>query len=94
MTLKESLIAIAEAWCAAHGRQLSGLGSMVVRDSKFFARIAAGAGLNVATFERFVGFFRDSTSWPAELIPDDVAAILKALPPHEAEAEQIELALP
>lgn len=93
MTLRESLIALATAWCAAHGRQLSSLGTLVVKDAKFFGRVADGGGLTVATFERFIGHFREPGNWPGATIPDDVARILEGLPPHESE-QQLEMAIP
>ncbi|WP_347269871.1 hypothetical protein [Rhizorhabdus histidinilytica] len=92
MTLKESLIALANVWCTAHGRQLSSLGTLVVKDSKFFARLADRGGLTVATFERFIGHFRDAANWPGQTIPDEASAILNALPPHEP-VEQFEMAI-
>lgn len=93
MTLKESLIALANSWCVAHGRQLSSLGTLVVKDSKFFARLAGAGGLTVATFERFMAFFRDEESWPLGVLPADTAEILASLPPHEPASEQMEMAL-
>ncbi|MCZ4340599.1 hypothetical protein O4H52_03200 [Sphingomonadaceae bacterium G21617-S1] len=93
MTLKESLIALANTWCAVHGRQLSSLGSLVVKDAKFFARVTDGGGLNVATFERFIGHFREPGNWPGAVVPDDAAAVLQALPPHIPE-QQFEMAMP
>ncbi|ARR54575.1 hypothetical protein HY78_14615 [Rhizorhabdus wittichii DC-6] len=93
LTLKESLIALADAWCAATGRQLSGLSTLVLKDSKFFGRISGNAGLTVATVERFLAFFREPTNWPDASIPDDVAATLARLPAHEPQT-QLEMALP
>lgn len=93
MTLKESLIALADAWCAVTGRQLSGLSTLVLKDSKFFGRIAGNAGLTVSTVERFLAFFRDPASWPDGTIPEDVSAILARLPAHEPQT-QLEMALP
>jgi hypothetical protein len=91
LTLKESLIALANAWCAAHGRQLSSLGTLVVKDAKFFDRLLSGGGLTVATFERFIGFFREPASWPSDAVPDDAAAILAILPPHETAEPELAL---
>lgn len=82
MTLLERLQRLGRLWADSQGRELSTLGTLVAKDGKFFARLEAGKSCTVATFERFLAFFREAGNWPEEEIPhaaaellDDVAAI-------------------
>ena len=73
--LKSRLITAAEAWAAANGdAPLSRLAKAVANDAKFFDRIAAGGGVNLATLENFGAYFLDAANWPEGEVPEDVRA--------------------
>lgn len=57
MALRDELIAAAERHCQAHGITKAALGEAVMKDNKFFARIEAGGGFTIRTFERFMAYF-------------------------------------
>lgn len=76
MTLLERLLHLSEVWAASQNRSESTLGSRVAKDGKFFDRVRAGSGCNVATAERFFTFFRQPGNWPDETIPDRVSDLL------------------
>jgi hypothetical protein len=56
-TLKEKLIADAEAHCARTGMSKARLATIVSKDGKFFTRIEAGGGCTIDMYERFQTFF-------------------------------------
>jgi hypothetical protein len=62
MDAKPTLIATADAWCAATGMSKARLATLVVNDGKFFARLDAGGSCTLRTFERAMRWF--STHWP------------------------------
>jgi hypothetical protein len=79
LDLKSRLLACAERWAAAHGRDgepapLSRLGKAVAGDANFFERIAGGGGVNVSTLEKFARFLADPANWPGGVVPDDARA--------------------
>ncbi|HWT12268.1 MAG TPA: hypothetical protein VN231_05915 [Allosphingosinicella sp.] len=76
MTLIDRLRALGLLWAAAHGRELSTLGTLVAKDGKFFACLADGKTCTVTIFERFLAFFREPGNWPEESIPADAAMLL------------------
>lgn len=78
VTLTEYLLSLARIWTEESGRGLGALGAQVANDGKFFDRLQAGTKISVATFERFLCFFRDEGNWPAA-IPQTGTDILSAL---------------
>ena len=76
MTLMDCLVRLGTIWAKAHDKELSTLGTIVAKDGKFFGRIEAGKGCNIATWEKFIGFFREAGNWPECMIPADAAEVL------------------
>lgn len=76
MTLIERLQKLAALWAAAQQRSLSRLATIVVNDGKLFDRLQGGASCTVATYERFLRFFREAGNWPEDTIPADAADLL------------------
>lgn len=76
MTLLERLLHLSEVWAVSQNRSESTLGSRVAKDGKFFDRVRAGSGCNVATAERFFTFFRQPGNWPNDTIPATVGNLL------------------
>lgn len=81
MTLIERLQKLTETWCAATGKSAATLSSKVVNDGKFFARIDSSRTCSVASWERFLAYFREPANWPDVFIPADAAALLAELDP-------------
>lgn len=66
----DQLLGLAEIWCRAADRSRARLSTVVINDGKFFDKIELrGAGCTVATFEKFLSFFRDGANWPEGRIP-------------------------
>lgn len=84
MQLIDRLVSLAELWIASRGLSLSRLGFLVVRDGSFFERLAGGRSCTIATFEKFLAYFRDPAHWPDAVIPADALSLLDDLPPHAA----------
>jgi hypothetical protein len=76
MTLIERLLELTTIWSAASGKSPATLSTRVVNDGKFFARIEQSRTCSVASWEQFLGFFRDSANWPNDTIPPDAAELL------------------
>lgn len=77
LTLLERLKALAAEWERQSGRSKARLATIVVNDGGFFVRIdQPKASCTVATFERFVGFFRDPANWPSGPVPELVNQLL------------------
>jgi hypothetical protein len=79
MQLTTYLQLLADQWTFANDRTLVALGTVVVNDGKFFARIAAGTEPRTGTFEKFLGFFRDGANWPDGRIPQAAVDLLDGL---------------
>ncbi len=79
MQLTTYLQLLADQWTAATDRTLVALGTVVVNDGKFFARIVAGTEPRTGTFEKFLGFFRDGGNWPDGRIPQTAVDLLDGL---------------
>jgi hypothetical protein len=79
VTLLERLLHLSEVWAVSQNRSESTLGSRVAKDGKFFDRVRAGSGCNVATAERFFTFFRQPGNWPDNAIPDRVGDLLDGI---------------
>jgi hypothetical protein len=62
MSLKSSLLNIAERHCLATGMSKARLATLIANDGKFFDRIEAGGGFTARTYERALQWF--STNWP------------------------------
>lgn len=94
MRLVTYLELLADNWTSVTGRTLSALGGQVVKDGKFFARIAGGTVPSVATFEKFLTFFRDSGNWPDGVIPPSASDLLGGLDAIASKARSIATAAP
>jgi len=76
--LKSTLLECAREWSRRHGDDtgpapLSRLGKRVAGDANFFERIATpGAGMNIATLEKFVAHLLDPASWQDREVPQGV----------------------
>ena len=57
MTLRDQLLAAAEAHCRAHRISKARLATIVANDGKFFARLARGGDFTARTYERFMAYF-------------------------------------
>jgi len=79
-----TLQSLAVLWTAERTLSVSRLGTLVINDGRFFERVAGGASCTIATFERFMRFFRDPTNWTDRGIPMPARVLLDALPPHDA----------
>lgn len=79
MQLTEYLQRLSEIWATAHGRTLGALATQVANDGKFFTRLDAGMQPRVATFEKFLAFFRSGENWPDNRIPLSAAELLDRL---------------
>lgn len=79
MTLTDYLDRLAEIWCSTSGRTRVALGTLVAKDGKFFGRLEGGMQPRLPTFEKFLGFFRDGSNWPDNVIPLAAADLLDRL---------------
>ena len=62
MTLREKLLADAEAFCTTKNYSLGRLSILVVNDGKFFGGLKSGGDCTTRTFERFQTYFRENTN--------------------------------
>ncbi len=77
MRMIDQLVHLATIWADANSRSRSRLATLVVNDGKFFDKIEMqGAGCTVATFEKFLLFFRDGANWPDGRIPEAACDLL------------------
>lgn len=73
----DQLVHLATIWADANSRSRSRLATLVVNDGKFFDKVEMqGAGCTVATFEKFLLFFRDGANWPEGRIPEAACDLL------------------
>lgn len=86
MRLVDHLLSLADIWARASDRSTARLATVVAKDGGLFPRIADGGSITLATFEKFLTYFRDAANWPDHVIPPDAAALLAALPNGAAEA--------
>jgi hypothetical protein len=77
MTLIDRLLELSSIWSAAQGhRSTSRLATIVAKDGKMLSRLSVGGTCTVATYERFLQFFRDPTNWPDQAVPSEALALL------------------
>lgn len=76
MTLIDRLLRLSALWAAASDRSTARLATIVANDGKILDRLEGGATCTVATYERFLGFFRESTNWPGDQIPAEAQELL------------------
>lgn len=86
MRLEDHLLALVAIWERATDRSRSRLATIVVSQGAFFTRIEKGGSFTVASFEKFLTYFRDPANWPGDTIPGDAADLLAALPGAGCEA--------
>ena len=79
MRLIDHLTGVARIWATNRNRSTARLATIVINDGKFFVKVARGGGCTVATFEKFLMFFRDGKNWPDNVIPLDAAELLERL---------------
>jgi hypothetical protein len=73
----QQLLSLSKIWCQARSLSAARLGTLVAGNSKFFDQVARpGGSCTVATFEKFLAFFRDPANWPEDVIPKDAAELL------------------
>lgn len=75
--MTDQLHAIATIWAVASARSLQTLGTKVNSDGQFFDKISSNRTCTVATFEKFLTFFRDAANWPDNVIPQGAAELLE-----------------
>ncbi|HEX3065177.1 MAG TPA: hypothetical protein VHQ39_06830 [Dongiaceae bacterium] len=63
--LTTHLLRSAEAYCRRTGLSKARLATIVINDGKFFDRVAAGGGLTVKTYEKFMAHFEADAEKPA-----------------------------
>lgn len=77
MQFIDQLVRLAEVWSATDGRSLARLSTIVADNGRFFGQLnRPGSTCTVATFEKFLSFFRDPANWPGGDIPGDAADLL------------------
>lgn len=64
MSLRESLINTADAYCAVTGVAVSRVGCEIARDGKFIMRLKEGGDCTTRTYENAMTWF--SRSWPSK----------------------------
>jgi hypothetical protein len=74
--MNDSLVELAQLWCAARELSEARLGIIVTNDSRLIGRLRAGGSCSLATFEKFLSFFRSGENWPDGCIPDEAGDIL------------------
>lgn len=62
MSLKQQLLAVTDAYCAATGRSASRVSTLVFNDGKRIAAIRDGGDLATGRFEHALSWF--SNNWP------------------------------
>jgi hypothetical protein len=73
----QQLVTLSNIWCEARALSAARLGTIVAGNSKFFDQIAGPSGnCTVATFQKFLSFFRDPASWPDACIPPRAVELL------------------
>lgn len=72
LDLKSRLITCSQAWANAHDAPLTRIAKRVTGDAKFFDRLAAGAGFNIGTLEKFATELVDPANWPDGEVPEQV----------------------
>lgn len=63
--LRQHLIDVASKFEAATGISVASIGKRSMNDNTLFARLAAGQGFTVKTYDRVIQWFSDN--WPADL---------------------------
>lgn len=72
MTLKEQLLTVARAYCAASGRSLARVSTLIFNGGSKFRQLEEGADLSTGNFEAAMVWF--STNWPSDAEwPADIA---------------------
>lgn len=70
-TLRFNLIDLATVFEQATEVSRATIGKRALNDNTFYARIEAGAGFNIKTFDRLIQWFSDNwpegKSWPADI---------------------------
>jgi hypothetical protein len=70
-TLRQHLIALAEKFEACTGTAAATIGRRALNDNKVFARLEAGDGFTIRTFDRLTVWFSenwpDGAEWPEAL---------------------------
>lgn len=79
--LRQQLIAAAQAFEAASGMTMPTIGRRALNDNTLLARLAAGQGFTVKTYDRLMSWLSqnwpDGTEWPESVprpAPNSVAA--------------------
>lgn len=74
LSLTDRLRACADIWCAATGRTLGALSTIVTNQGSFFERLGGERpSATTATLEKFARYLGDKASWPDSTVPADVA---------------------
>lgn len=60
ISLRDKLIADAEAYCERRGISLARLATIVANDGKFFVRLKAGGDCATRVYERFQQHFQEA----------------------------------
>lgn len=63
--LTTHLLKSADEYCRRTGMSKARLATIVINDGKFFDRVAAGGGLTVRTFEKFMAHFEADADKPS-----------------------------
>jgi hypothetical protein len=97
MRLVTDLLWLSSRWVEEHQRagapvSLKTLSSRATSDGKLFSRIAAGAQISVAMWERCAIYLADPAHWPAGEIPADVIARLFAIGTIRSTAPSLQMA--
>ena len=84
MNLKQQLLAITDAYCAATGRSASRVSTLIFNDGKRIAAIKDGGDLATGRFEHGMSWF--SGNWPKDADWPEGIARPEPLPPEADQA--------
>lgn len=71
------LVRLGEIWSETNGRSLARLSTIVANNGQLFTQISKpGATCTVATYAKFLSFFRDGANWPDGRIPHAATELL------------------
>ena len=66
MNTRSKLLLVAEAYRAASKKSLATVGKSIADNSTLFAKLAAGHGCTIDTYDKAMDWF--STNWPEEVV--------------------------
>ena len=74
--LHAAVWSLADLWVRKTLGSYTTLGSRCANDTKIFSRMAAGYTISINVFARMMAFFAAPQSWPGEVVPEEVVALV------------------